>query len=202
MISFLRGRPVSCGADYIIIDVGGVGYKVFTPIPAAAALGAEKNEVTVHTYLHVREDAMQLYGFLSENDLEVFEHLIQVSGIGPKAALAILSSMNASSIVQTVVNEQVDALISIPGIGKKTAQRIIIELKDKMSRLDAAKTTGIPAFPVLDAGTAADALQALIALGYNSGEARRALGRITPAEISSLRTEDLVKMALKELGKV
>jgi Holliday junction DNA helicase RuvA len=107
MIAFLRGRPAVIGTDHVVIDVGGVGYKVFVPIPVVSSISGQKDDVTVFTYLNVREDAMQLYGFLDEKDLEVFEMLIQISGIGPKVALAVLSAMSAQSLIHAVVQEQI-----------------------------------------------------------------------------------------------
>lgn len=201
MIAFLRGQPVSTGADCVILDVTGIGYRVFVPTPVIGALAGQNSEVTLHTYLHVREDAMQLYGFLQEEDLGVFESLIQVSGIGPKVALAVLSSMTASSFIQAVLHEQVDILTQVPGVGKKTGQRAIIELKDKFAKMNAGREMALPGISTGSPVGMEDALQALIALGYSPVEARRALGKISPAENGPLKLEDIVKMALKELGR-
>lgn len=201
MIAFLRGQPVSTGADCVILDVTGIGYRVFVPTPVIAALAGQNSEVTLHTYLHVREDAMQLYGFLQEEDLGVFASLIQVSGIGPKVALAVLSSMTASSFIQAVLHEQVDILTRVPGVGKKTGQRAIIELKDKFAKMNPGREMALPGISTGSPGGVDDALQALIALGYSPVEARRALGKISPAENGPLKLEDIVKMALKELGR-
>ncbi len=204
MIAFLRGRPAGAGPDYVVVDVGGVGYKVFVPTPVAGALADRREEVTLYTYLHVREDAMQLFGCLEEADLRVFELLIQVSGIGPKVALAVLSSMTAVTFIQAVINEQVNLLTRIPGVGRKTAQRVIIELKDKLGKMEAS--AGGEGLPLSPAGPmsdmAADALQALIALGYNPGEARKALGKAADGEPGALSTGDMVRRALKELSRI
>lgn len=204
MIAFLRGRPAGAGPDYMVIDVGGVGYKVFVPTPVLGAAADSKEEVTLYTYLHVREDAMQLFGCLDEADLRVFELLIQVSGIGPKVALAVLSSMPAASFIQAVISEQADLLTRIPGVGKKTAQRVIIELKDKLGKMGAAAggegLPGSPAGPLPDA--AAEALQALVALGYNPGEARKAMGKAIGKGAGALTPENLVLESLKELGRL
>lgn len=201
MIAFIKGKPVGAGADYIVIDVGGVGYKIYVPTPVIGIL-ADKDEVTVYTYLHVREDAMLLYGFLEERDREVFELLIQISGIGPKVALGILSSIPVPSLVQAVLHEQVHALTTAPGVGKKTAQRVIIELRDKMGKIDT--TAGIRENAAISGGLpdeTSDAVQALGALGYNPADARKALNRIVSDQGTGLKTEELVKLALKELGR-
>ncbi len=201
MISFVRGTLVSTGPDYVVIDVAGVGYKVFVPTPAVTALAGQKDGVTVYTYLHVRDDAMQLFGFVQESDRQIFEQLIQVSGIGPRVALAVLSSMPSQALVQAVLHEQTNVLTRIPGVGKKMAQRIIIELKDKLGKLDISKghepipgTAGLP-------DASGEALEALIALGYNPGEAKRVLVSMSQKEIPSLKPQELVRLALKELGK-
>jgi len=201
MISFVRGTLVSTGPDYVVVDVAGVGYKVFVPTPAVTALAGQKDGVTVYTYLHVRDDAMQLFGFVQESDRQIFEQLIQVSGIGPRVALAVLSSMPSQALVQAVLHEQTNVLTRIPGVGKKMAQRIIIELKDKLGKLDISEghepipgTAGLP-------DASGEALEALIALGYNPGEAKRVLVSMSQKEIPSLKPQELVRLALKELGK-
>lgn len=200
MIAFLRGRSVSSGSDYIVIDVSGVGYKIFVPTPVIGKVAETKEDVMIHTYMHVREDILQLFGFLRESDREVFELLIQVSGIGPKVALGVMSAMPVPSFISAVINEQVQLLTQIPGVGKKTAQRLIIELKDKLSKMEADIPTGV----AFDAGAvrdvSGDALDALIALGYNAVEAKKVLGKIIgTGEI--LPPEQLVRRALKELGR-
>ena len=201
MIAFLRGRPVSAGGDFIIVEVGGVGYKVYVPSPVTGLVAEGKSEVIIHTYLHVREDAMQLFGFLHESDREIFELLIQISGIGPKLALAVLSAMPVPSFVAAVIQEQVTILTQIPGVGKKTAQRVIIELKDKVSKMGVEKdhigrgmVTGL-------SDAAGDALQALVALGYNPVEATRSLSKVAGSDTVSQTPQDLVRLALKELGR-
>lgn len=201
MIAFLRGRPVRSGADHLIIEVAGIGYKVFVPGSVTARLSDPAKEITVHTYLHVREDVMQLFGFLEESDRGIFELLIQVSGIGPRVALAFLSSMNAASLVQAVINEQISVLTAIPGIGKKMAQRVIVELKDKFSRMDIGPGARPPGIPEDLRDASDEALQALVALGYNPLEAKRALDRVKSDGTGSQEPEGLIKLALKELGR-
>ena len=202
MISFLRGRPAAAGSDYVIIDVSGIGYKVYVPTPVVRALTDPGVETTIFTYMHVREDALQLYGCLSEMDLSIFEYLIQISGVGPKVALAVLSSMSVPAFIQAVLGEEVDSLTRVPGVGKKTAQRIIIELKDKLGKLDTGLETGpvgsVPGLP----DVVNDALQALMTLGYNAVEARRVLGKIDFSKSGAISSEELIKIALKELARL
>ncbi len=201
MIAFLRGKAVNSGTDHVVIDVGGIGYKVFVPATVISKVGDPQQDITLYTYLHVREDAMQLFGFLEESDRGVFELLLQVSGIGPKVALAVLSAATVPSLVQAVINEQVNVLTQIPGVGKKMAQRVIVELKDKFAKIDVGDSAGITAETVSGPDdTAGDALQALAALGYNPAEAKKALAKVTAGN-KGLVLEETVKLALKELGR-
>lgn len=200
MIAFLKGRPVSSGTDYVVIDVSGVGYKVFVPTPVIGKIAENKEDVIIHTYMHVREDSMQLFGFMQESDRVVFELLIQVSGIGPRVALGVLSAMPVPSFVSAVVHEQVQVLTQIPGVGKKTAQRVIIELKDKLGKMEVGIAPGV----IFDAGSppaeSSDAIDALIALGYNAVEAKKVITKVVGTG-AVLSTEELVRKALKELGR-
>lgn len=201
MIAFLKGKVASAGNDYVVIDIGGVGYKVYVPTPVIGAVADKKEDIIIYTYMNVREDAIQLFGFLSEDDLDIFERLIQVSGIGPRVALSVLSFMPGYSFVQAVAQEQVETLTRIPGVGKKTAQRVIIELKDKLAKIECKGSleTGNPA--PLRTNASEDALQALTSLGYNPVEAKRAVGKIVSNEGQNLTTEEIIKLALKELGR-
>lgn len=202
MIAFLRGKVVDTGPDCIIIDVNGIGYKVYVPVPVIGLVAGNKDQLTVHTYMNVREDAIQLYGFLNTSDLEIFELLLQVSGIGPRVALAVLSSITGSSLIQAVVNEQVDILTRIPGVGKKTAQKAIIELKDKLGKMSVRDGVGESGILQVLPDAASDAVQALTALGYNPVEAKRALRKLVSEENRGLGPEELVRLALKELGRL
>ncbi len=201
MISFVRGTLVNTGPDYVVVDVAGVGYKVFVPTPAVGILAGKKEEVIVYTYLHVREDAMQLFGFIQDSDRELFEQLIQVSGIGPRVALAVLSSITPAALIQAVIHEQTNVLTQIPGIGKKMAQRIIIELKDKLGKLTASKDRDPDPITALLPDSAGEALEALIALGYNPGEVRKLVASISEKGAGSLKPQEIVKLALKEMGR-
>jgi len=200
MISFLRGRTVNTGTDHVVIDVGGIGYKVFVPTSVIGKAAEPQQDITLHTYLHVREDAMQLFGFMAESDRGIFELLLQVSGIGPKVALAVLSATTVPSLVQAVINEQVNVLTQIPGVGKKMAQRVIVELKDKFAKIDVGGDSGITEFVPGPEDNAGDALQALAALGYNPAEAKKALAKVVSGN-KDLALEETVRLALKELGR-
>ncbi|MGD0165946.1 MAG: Holliday junction branch migration protein RuvA [Gaiellaceae bacterium] len=186
MIARLRGKPVGRRADGLLLDVNGVGYLVHaTPRAMAKAAGAE---LTVETYLHVREDALSLYGFADTEERELFIQLLSVSGIGPKVALAIVSGSAPAEIRRAIAREDTARFQAIPGIGKKTAQRVVLELKEKLagSELVAAEDIGSGAAHLV-------AREALVELGYTLVEAERALAEIDP----ELPPEERVRLALR-----
>ncbi len=176
MISYIRGELVDIQEDKIIVDVGGVGYGIYMPRQAITRLPAAGREVKIHTYLNVREDAMQLFGFLSKDDLEVFKLVIGVSGIGPKGGLSILSGMSPDELRFAVISNDTKAISKTPGIGKKTAEKLIIELKDKLSMEDVLErgkdSLEYSQETSESVGVQAEAVQALVALGYDRGAAR------------------------------
>ena len=179
MIARLRGRPVARTADGLALDVNGVGYLV-QATPSAAATGGD--EITVETYLHVREDALQLYGFADAAERELFVQLLGVNGVGPKVALAIVSGSRPGELRKAIVREDVARFQAIPGIGKKTAERIVLELKEKIV-VDVAEAPGGDL-------TARDAL---VELGYSLVDAERALADVD----ESLAVEEQVRQALR-----
>jgi Holliday junction DNA helicase RuvA len=196
MIASLSGALADILPDGAVIDVNGVGYRVFMPSSAVARLPQRGREVRVHTHTHVREDQITLFGFLGTEERELFEVLISVNGIGPKNALAILSANTPLALRRSVVAEDLDALTAIPGIGKKTAARIVLELKEKLALPDLSI--------VVDASSGtrarvAEVREALLQLGYSTGEARDALERID-LDSEDTSTEDLLRTALKELA--
>lgn len=191
MIGQLTGSVVLTGDRFLIISAGGVGYKVFTTSENIASLSDIGEVASVWTHLVVREDALDLYGFQSEQELEFFELLITVSGIGPKSALAILSLAGMDTLRKAILSGQSDYLTKIGGIGKKSAQKIVLELKDKVSKLGES-------LPSSNLETHDDALAALEALGYTSKDAREAVKKL-PADITD--TGEKIKMALKQLGR-
>ncbi len=191
MIASLRGNLVATGTDWVVIEVNGIGYRVSIPTSTLVALGKPGSPVYLHTHLHVREDNISLYGFFSFEELSLFQILTGVSGIGPKLALAILSAMKPEELVGIIASGNVDMLISVPGIGKKTAGRLILELKDKITSISTVT-------PIQISDGNADVLAALTALGYSAVEANRAVIGIND---SSLSLEEKVKLALSYLAR-
>lgn len=202
MISYIRGELAALEEDKVIVDVGGVGYGIFMSGQAMAKLPPVGSEVKIHTYLNVKEDAMQLYGFLTRDALAVFKLLIGVSGIGPKGGLGILAQLTPDELRFAVMSKDVKAISAAPGIGKKTAEKLIVELKDKLKIEDVldhqAGVTGADETDTANAqGLQADAVQALTALGYGSTEALQAVRKVEMDENTTV--EDLLKGALKYL---
>ena len=190
MISLVEGKIEFKGEKYLVVNVSGVGYKIFA-IPDALIKLPEKGEgVKLWTHLYVREDAPELYGFLSIAELDLFETLIHISGIGPKGALGVLAIAPVDTLKKAIASGDTSYLTRVSGIGRKTAEKIVLELKDKM----AGRGVSVDAPELKDE---ADALEALISLGYSQREAREALARV-PEEIKSV--EKRVKEALKNLG--
>lgn len=202
MIAYLKGNVMQAKGEYIVMEVAGIGYKVYVPSSILARLPAAGREAQVYTYLHVREDVMQLYGFLAPEDLELFEILLQVSGIGPKVALTIISAMPAASFRMAIINEQLSVLTAISGIGKKTAQRMVIELKDKLIKMGTGDMELAPVASVNGGPEGFDeACQALMALGYTAGEAQRVVRKIVMAPGAPDAVTEIIRLALRELGR-
>ena len=201
MISYIRGELVALEEDKAIVDVGGVGYGIFMSGQAMGQLPPVGSKVKIHTYLNVKEDAMQLYGFLNRDALSVFKLLIGVSGIGPKAGLNILSCLSPDELRFAVLAGDVKTISSAPGIGKKTAEKLILELKDKMSIEDVLEQAAHGSeqskeIEATDTGMQAEAVQALTALGYGSAESLRAVKKVS---VDCASVEDLLREALKNL---
>ena len=202
MISYIRGELCDIEEQKAIVDVNGVGYGIYMPQQALSLLPPMGQQVKIHTYLNIREDAMQLFGFLTKEDLNVFRLLIGVNGIGPKAGLNILSCLSPDELRFAVLSGDAKAISATPGIGKKTAEKLILELKDKLNiedMLEHAAHGGDSEDLASGTDTAsntmqAEAVQALTALGYGSAESLRAVKKSSP-ECSSV--EDILKEALK-----
>lgn len=201
MIATLTGRVQQIAGDFSVINVGGVGFQVFMPLAALEELAQCTKEVVIYTYLNHKEDAMTLYGFLHPEDKSLFQQLIGVSGIGPKTALAVLSVLSADDLRQAILNEQTKELIKVPGIGLKSAQRLILELKSQISKtlstkdraeLD-AKVEGKRGGEALE-----DAVAALVALGYQAAEAAEVVKKVWQ-ENPGQKVPDLVRNSLKHL---
>ncbi len=203
MIQYITGRLTAVEEDQILVETGGIGYGIYMPASAMANLPSIGEEVLIHTYLNVKEDDLQLFGFLTREDLEIFQQLITVSGIGPKGALGILSVLSTDDLRMAVLSNDVKAIASAPGIGKKTAEKLILELKDKLSIEDvldhaSGTGTGVNLASVSDSETVSDAVQALVALGYGNSEALRAVRQV---EISpDMSVNEVLKNALKFLS--
>ena len=204
MIAYIKGTIAYTESDHVVIDHDGIGYLVRTPSTAAEKL-KQGNELTLYTYMYVREDAISLYGFLSREDRTVFELLIGVSGIGPKVALAILSAMTVEELYYAVFSEDFKTISKTPGIGPKGAKRLVIELKDKLKLEDLQSVdlaeTDHPSEGDVVQGTQSqevqDAIDALIALGYSGAKAYKAVHEVAGYE--SMTSDLLLKSALKYL---
>lgn len=198
MISYIKGELAAIEKDKAVVDVHGVGYGIYMPERALGLLPQMGNEVKIHTYLNVREDAMQLFGFLTQDDLAIFKLLIGVSGIGPKGGLGILSQLSSDDLRFAVLSGDVKAISATPGIGRKTAEKLIIELKDKLDLEDmlhhgAYEASAIPS-ENLNGGVQSEAVQALVALGYGSTESLKAVKKV---KLENATVEEVLKEALK-----
>jgi Holliday junction DNA helicase RuvA len=200
MIGFLRGVLVAKKAPSLLLDVHGVGYEIDSPMSTFFKLPAVGEEVSLHTHLAIREDAHTLYGFYSESERALFRSLIKVSGVGAKLALGILSGLSVEEFQRCIQSGNTAMLVRLPGIGKKTAERLVIEMRDRLPETDGtAVTVGAGGVSVAsEASPVADAVSALVALGFRPQDAS-AMVRIIPAEGKS--SEDLIRLALQGAGK-
>jgi Holliday junction DNA helicase RuvA len=197
LIAYLEGKLIEKNPTHLILEVSGVGYSVNIPVSTYSNVGETGQTVRILTYQHVREDELKLFGFSTKPEKELFELLISVNGVGPKVALGILSFLSVEEFQRAVLKEDLDVLTSIAGIGKKTAQRLIVELKEKLSKVDlgvekvveGAKVVSIPAFD--------EAVLALVSLGYTKYDAKKALERVAQEVKEILPLEELIKRALK-----
>lgn len=196
MFAYLKGILIRKTADSIIIDVNGVGYKVFTPGTTLSTCSEAGSEIKLHTHFYVREDNQALYGFLNEEELKMFEQLLTVSGVGPKAALSLVSNIPPSQFGLAVLTDDFESFTKAPGIGKKTAQKIILELKDKLKKLNSQLTDIKVETACLQPSDnkIKEAISALIMLGYSSQEASRTISTVYDEEKT---IEQIIKDALK-----
>ncbi|HTI42413.1 MAG TPA: Holliday junction branch migration protein RuvA [Vicinamibacterales bacterium] len=197
MIAFLRGRVFDKHPNRIIVDVAGVGYEVHVPLSTYYDVGDAGAEIALHVHTHVREDALQLYGFLTSLEQVLFERLIAISGIGPKLAIAVLSGIDSGELVTSVQRGDVARLTSIPGIGKKTAERIVLELKDRLRDVGAVNIDGVEQKTTGDQ-LRDDLLSALENLGYHRPLAEKAVDAVR-ARDDAAGFEAALKGALREL---
>ena len=195
MIAELTGALVRKSPARIVLDVGGVGFGMLVPLSTFRALPEEGESVRMFTHLHVRDDALDLFGFLTIEERAIFRELISVSGIGPKLGLAVLSGLSPDVFRRAVIEEDLGLLTSVSGIGKKTAQRMIVELKEKLSGIDVSSIGGVGGPGLEDAG---DAVLALVSLGVNRVSACEAVLRVQREAGSDLPIEELIRRALRK----
>ncbi|WP_047979709.1 Holliday junction branch migration protein RuvA [Ornithinibacillus contaminans] len=202
MIAYIRGKLVSIQDEAVLVDVGGVGYEIICPNPFVFQ-EALNNDFHIHTYLHVREDAQILYGFKNEDQKYLFTRLLSVSGIGPKGALAILAGVNIPEFVAAVEREDDKFLTSFPGVGKKTARQIVLDLKGKLTSTFSIANEEIEATPVSTGTTEelTEAIEALKALGYLEREVKAVLPQLRKQIESTTNTDEIIRKALSLLMK-
>lgn len=201
MYAYIKGELAEINTDHIVIEAGGIGYQVFISLQTFDYLPSVGEDLKIYTYLYLREDAMILYGFLTKDDLELFKLLISVSGIGPKGGLAILSTLEADDLRFAILSGDAKSISKAPGVGGKTAQRVILELKDKLSLEDAfeAKTEHVQKNAAAAGGSVKnDAVMALTALGYSSTESLKAVSAVEITE--DMDVEEVLKAAVKHLS--
>lgn len=199
MIGFVQGKVDAISEDNVVIDTGGIGYNVRISAKTAQELPGIGQEVRLYTYTSVREDGISLFGFLSRDSLDIFKKIITVNGIGPKGGLAVLSVMSADELKFAIISGNAQAITKAPGIGKKTAERVILDLKDKISVEDTQIQKEISSYDgLLQTGKAqSEAVEALTALGYSATDALHAVRQIEHAE--EMDVEAILKLALKNM---
>lgn len=195
MIAFVKGILDTLDENSIVVENSGIGYEILVPGSVIQALPQRGNEVKIFTYTHVREDALQLFGFLSRDGLEMFKLLIKVNGVGPKGALGILTALDTDALRFAIISDDSKAIARAPGIGSKTASKVILELKDKIAMEDVLPDdTGFDAAEAPDLSVRDSAIQALTALGYSSSQAVSAVRKVQQEGMS---VEEILKQSLK-----
>lgn len=205
MISYVKGPLIDIWEDMIVVEAGGLGYNIHVPVSVLEALPKAGTQVQIYTSLQVREDAMTLYGFLTRQDLQMFKQLLGVNGIGPKAALGLLSALRSDDLRMAIISGDAKAISRAPGIGPKTAQRVILDLKDKIKMEDilpggmdpGSGAEAVPAASGME-GAGKEAVKALVALGYSMTEAGKAVRQVEITE--TMTVEDVLKASLRYLA--
>lgn len=197
MISYIKGEVVKKGLDYIVVDNDGIGYYVNTSLSTLNKI-TEGSHALIQIYMHIREDMISLYGFLTIDEIELFKKLISVNGVGPKAGLSVLSTYEVTTVREIILKDDATRMSKVPGIGKKTASKIILELKDKVGTLQSIAQSGeeISISPLNSEES--DVLNALTALGFNAYEARQTLDKI---DFTGKTENDIIKEALKNINR-
>lgn len=197
MIAYVKGKLDTKTNTFVVIDVQGIGYRVFMPTKSIDSLGEIGQEVKVYTHYYVREDNISLYGFCSNEELRMFELLISVSGVGAKSANSMISEISPSSFALAVISDDISKLVKIPGVGKKTAARIILELKDKLKTESAIEAVEETSNIVENENNVTEAIAALQVLGYTRKEIEKVFEKI---DTKNLQLEEIIKQALKYLS--
>lgn len=200
MLYNIKGKLTVTDVNYIVVECSGIGFKCFTTLNTAKTIGETGSDVNVYTYLAVREDAMDLYGFATTAELDAFKLLITVSGIGPKAAVAILSELTPDKLALCIASGDSKSITKAQGVGKKTAERIVLELKDKMGGISIGSSDSASVSSIISATTgdnSSEAIEALVALGYSQSDSAVAVASLD----KSLSVDEMIRTALKQLAK-
>jgi len=201
MIASLTGRLAFKAPTYLVLDVHGVGYEVFIPLSTYYGLPTLSEGISLSVHTHVREDAIQLFGFLTSQEKDAFVLLTSVSGVGPKLALSVLSALPVSNLVSAIRSGDVEKLTTVPGIGNKSASRLVLELKDKVENLHPGLPSASESPRQGQDATFDDALSALVNLGYRSQDAKEALKQVKKSNAESIVLKDMIRESLKELAR-
>ncbi len=201
MIASLTGRLAFKAPTHLVLDVHGVGYEVFIPLSTYYGLPNLSDSISLSVHTHVREDAIQLFGFLTSQEKDAFVLLTSVSGVGPKLALSVLSALPVSSLVSAIQSGDVEKLTTVPGIGNKSASRLVLELKDKVEKLHPGLASASEVPRQGQDATFDDALSALVNLGYRPQDAKDALKQVKKSNAESLVLKDMIRESLKELAR-
>lgn len=199
MISYLKGMIVEKNPTRLLLDVNGIGYDINITLNCSRQIGTIGNTITILTYLHIKDDNIQLYGFISKQEREVFLHLISTPGIGPKKALAILSGSTAEDLQRYIIEENLAALTSLSGVGKKTAQRLIIDLKEKITSISSVEQILPTSSIQQESKLIQEAIMALLSLGYKNNVARKAIQSVLSNGSEKITLEELIREALKKI---
>jgi Holliday junction DNA helicase RuvA len=201
MIASLTGRLAFKAPPYLVLDVHGVGYEVFIPLSTYYGLPNLSESISLSVHTHVREDAIQLFGFLTSQEKDAFVLLTSVSGVGPKLALSVLSALPVSNLVSAIQSGDVEKLTTVPGIGNKSAGRLVLELKDKVEKLHPGLASASESPRQGEDATFDDALSALVNLGYRPQDAKEALKQVKKSNAKSIVLKDMIRESLKELAR-
>ena len=199
MIYNVKGNLTHIDTQFVVIECGGIGFKCFTSLNTAKSIGKIGSEVNLFTYLSVKEDAMDLFGFLTQAELDSFKLLITVSGVGPKAAVSILSELNPDKLAVAIAAGDIKSITKANGVGKKTAERVVLELKDKMVNVATGEisSAAVSASTIFEESAAADAVAALVSLGFTQSDAAVVVGQMD----KSLSSDEMIRLGLKQLSR-